>query len=63
MGFLIDRLKLNKLWLWSAANLCVGACGLIVAYSDDSNSVMVLGAMIGKCLLFSISLFNNSFLL
>ena len=48
MGYFIDRFHINKVRLWSAANLLMGFCGVAVAYSGQVTAVIILGAMLGK---------------
>ena len=50
MGFLVNKFKLNKVLVWSIANLLVGVCGIVVTYTEDVNSVIILGALTGKIL-------------
>ena len=47
-GFLVDKFNLNKVLVWSIANLSVGVCGIIVAYTGEINAVLILGAVTGK---------------
>ena len=50
MGFLVNKYKLNKVLVWSIANLLVGVCGIAVTYTEDVNSVIILGAVTGRIL-------------
>ena len=50
MGFLVNKYKLNKVLVWSIANLLVGVCGIAVTHTEDVNSVIILGAVTGKIL-------------
>ena len=50
VGFLVNKYKLNKVLVWSIANLFVGVCGIAVTYTEDVNSVIILGAVTGRIL-------------
>ena len=47
----MDKFKLNKILVWSIANVLVGVCGIIVAYTGDMNAVLILGGVTGEIFL------------
>ena len=48
LGYFIDRFHLNKVRLWSAANLLMGLTGIAVAHSNQILALILLGGLLGK---------------
>ena len=48
VGYITDRWKLNKVWLWSVAVLACGTCGFGISFSESYHSLFILSAVTGK---------------
>ena len=48
LGYFIDRFHVNKVRLWSAANLLMGLTGIAVAHSNQILALILLGGLLGK---------------